>query len=396
VKPSLFSQVEATPVSARGLLPSPRHWNCGLLRYRGRLWLTYRFHRMDAEGRCGTAIVELDEKFEPMGRSQHLKFHGATGTEHFEDARLFMFRGKPHISYTMMQGYRPGVDYTCVMKYAELKLCKNGRWQVVSEWQPRHGQNNGIGKEKNWMFFEHKEELHCVYSGSPEHVILRVDGEKIVGEHRSPGPQWHWGVVRGGTPPVLIGDRYLAIFHSSLPTEIAPHFVRYYGAAYTFEAKPPFRPLEISEFPIMTGSEADGHRVDPRYVEGWKPYVVFPCGLVEDDGGWLVSLGINDWQSAVARVTNQQLMLGAADGSSFKPQHFRVQNGSMPVKFTDQSGAQQFLHWEMFKPGRHGMPGVGFMRVGSPREAMEVAEHPGTERIDSSTYEMARRLRGRA
>jgi predicted GH43/DUF377 family glycosyl hydrolase len=390
VKPSLFSQVKAVAISPRGLKPSPRHWNAGLLRYAGRLWLTYRFHRMDAGGRCGTAICELDENFEVIGKSQHLKFHGATDTEHFEDARLFMFRGKPHISYTMMQGYRPGVDYTCVMKYAELKLQGN-RWSVVDEWQPRHGQNSGIGKEKNWMFFEHEKSLYCVYAGTPEHVVLKISGEKILGEHRTPGPMWQWGTVRGGTPPVLVGDHYMAVFHSSLPTETPPHFVRYYAGAYTFEAKPPFRPLKISEFPIMAGSEEDGHRVDPRYVEGWKPYVVFPCGLVEDGNGWLVSLGINDWQSAVARISLDEMRLGAADGSGFKPQHFRVPNGSIAVKFADQNGKPQFIPWQIFKPGRNGMVGAGYLKLATPREAMEVSEHPGAERIEAVDYEAASR-----
>ncbi len=394
MKPSVFSQVEATAISPRGLLPSPRHWNAGLLRHEGRLWLSYRFHRMNSHGRCGTALVELNEKLEPIGRSHHLKFKADTGTEHYEDARLFMFRGEPHISYTMMQGYRPGVDYTCVMKYARLEYA-HGHWKVIDEWRPIYGQNNGIGKEKNWMFFEHDEDLYAIYSGAPEHVVLKIDGEKVIGEHRSVGPEWHWGAVRGGTPPVLCGDRYLSIFHSSLPTETPPHYVRYYAAAYTFEAKPPFRALEISEFPLMSGSEEDGHRVDPRYVEGWKPYVVFPCGLVRDESSWLVSLGINDWQSAVARITDKQLQLGAADGSTFRPQYFRVQNGSMPVQFADQSGSQQFLHWEIFKSGRNGMPGVGYLKALSPREAMEVIEHPGVERIEEPVYATAQRMRGR-
>lgn len=376
-------------------MPSPRHWNCGLLRYADKLWLCYRFHRMDAGGRCGTAIVELNDRLEPVGKSQHLNFSGATGTEHFEDARLFMFLGKPHISYNMMQGYRPGFDYTCVMKYAQLKYQK-GRWEIVDEWQPRHGQNNGIGKEKNWMFFEWERGLYCVYASTPEHVVLRLDGEKVIGEHRTRGPQWHWGVVRGGTPPIIWNGKFISVFHSSLPTEVAPHFVRYFAGAYTFEANPPFRPVEISESPLLAGSEEDGHRVDPRYVEGWKPFVVFPCGMVEaGTDQWLVSLGINDWQSAVAKISRQKLRLGAADGSSFRPQYFRVPNGSIPVKFSDHTGSQQFLHWEIFKPARHGMPGIGYLKAGSPREAAETAEHPGVESIDEQSYEMARRLRHR-
>lgn len=391
MKPSIFAQLEATAISPQSLLRSPRHWNCGLLRYQDRLWMTYRFHRMDAGGRCGTAIVELGEDLKPIGKSQHLKFRESSGNEHFEDARMFMLRGEPHIGYTMMHGYRPGVDYSCAMKYAQLKFAK-GRWSVVAEYQPHYGQNDGIGKEKNWMFFDCDDELYCVYAGSPEHVVLKIEGEKIVEEFRSQGPLWHWGVVRGGTPPVRCGDHYVAIFHSSLPTETAPHYVRYYGAAYTFEAKAPFRVLQISEVPLMSGSEQDGHRVDPRYVEGWKPFVVFPCGLVPGANSWLVSIGVNDWQCAVARIPAGQLKLGAPDGSSYKAQCFRIENGSIPVQFADQVGSQQFLHWEMFVAGRNGRAAAGYLKSTSAREAAEIMEIPGVEQIPETTYDSLKRM----
>lgn len=361
-----------------------------MFRHDGRLWMCYRFHRMDVGGRCGTAIVEIDDRMQPLGKSQHLKFSGPTATEHFEDARLFNFRGEPYISYTMMSGYKPGVDYKCVMRYARLAYTRK-RWQVVDEWQPVHGHNNGLGKEKNWVFFEHEKKLFCIYASYPEHVVLQIEGDRVVATHKSGGPEWHWGEIRGGTQPVLIGDRYVTIFHSSLATEVAPHFVRYYAGAYTFEAKPPFRPIEISEFPVLSGSEEDGHQVDPRYVEGWKPYVVFPCGLVQEKDRWLVSFGINDWQCAIANLSTAQLQLGPADGSGFKPRFYRTPNGSLPVQYNDGGGAPQFLRWEVFKPGRNGTAGVGYMRILSPREAIEVSELPGVEVVDEHAYIRAKR-----
>lgn len=392
-KPSVFKQLNSFPVQGSELIPSPRHWNCGLIDYSNRLWMSYRYHRDDRSGRCATAIVELDRKtLIPKNNGQRIPFNESHGDEHHEDARLFKFGGDIYVSWTMMQGYRPGVDYTCVMKYAKLKLAKN-KWSVIEEWQPRYGNNTGFSKEKNWVFFEHDKALYCIYATDPEHVVLRIEGDKVVEEIKTPGPIWQWGHVRGGTPPVDLGDgRMMCLFHSSIPTEEPPHFVRYYAAAYTFEKKPPFRILQISEQPVMSGSEEDGHKVDPRYVQGWKPYVVFPCGLVPDGDGWLVSFGVNDWQCAVGRLTMSQLMLGAADGSSFAPRYFKTANGTMPIRYIDAHQKPVFINWEIYKKPGVAVAGAGYLQLSKAREAVEVSEYPGVVEIDSGEYSSAIKL----
>lgn len=390
MKPSLFKQVEAYAVPAPLLRTSPRHWNPGLLRYRDKLFLAYRFHRREAKQRCGIAICPLDERFMPTEKSQFLKFLSPTGSEHYEDARLFMFHGEPHISYTEMRGYRPGIDYTCVIKYARLSLDHAGKWHVEEEFHPQFGRNMGFAKEKNWVFFERDDRLFSIYCTQPEHVVVEVEGHEVLRtKFSTPEPIWHWGTIRGGTPPLWIGDRWMVVFHSSLANEVPPHFVRYYAGAYTFEADPPFRILQISQMPLLQGSEEDGHQVDPRYVEGWKPYVVFPCGLVPDGDKFLISLGINDWQCAVARVAMHQFQLGDADGRSFKSRFFKTSNGSNPVKYTDQSRQIQFLQWRVFRPGRGGMVGTGYMEMTDARQAAEAGEHPGAEEITESEYRQA-------
>lgn len=394
-KKSVFAQLHACAVPPHNLLPSPRYQNPGLLRHGGKLWLAYRYHRMETPTkRSGIGMCEVDPKTgNAISKSQHLPLTNATNTEHHEDCRLFMFKGEPYISYTEMVGYMPGLNYTCVMKYARIALRK-GKWSVLDEWQPVYGNNNGFSKEKNWVFFEHDGKLMCIYSTDPEHVVLEMDGSRVVREYRSPGPKWQWGHMRGGTPPVDMGDgRMLCVFHSSIPTETPPHYVRYYAAAYTFENKPPFRILQLSEQPVLSGSEEDGHRVDPRYTEGWKPYVVFPCGLVPDDGGWLVSFGVNDWQCAVGRLTEPQLRLGLPDGSSFQPRYFRVQNGTVPVRYVDTGQRPVFIHWEMVNERRGCSAGVGYIKADSAREAVETSEHPGVVEISEADYQKAMRRR---
>jgi len=388
-KPSIYTQLDAIQVNSSGLFQSPRQWNCGLLRYEDKLWLSYRYHLKEAGGRCATAIVQLDAKtFQPVGKSQRVMLSGPRGNEHHEDARLFLYRGEPHISYTEMHSYQPGVSYLCVTKYARLRL-KAGRWSVAKIFHPQFGRNDGRSREKNWVFFETPDGLHAVYSGTPQHVVIQLDGERIVGKYETPAPAWHFGPVRGGTPPLLQPDgTFLSIFHSSLPTEVPPHFVRYYAAAYTFDSKPPFAPIRISTQPLMAGSEADGHEVDPRYVEGWKPYVVFPCGLVPDGSGWLCSLGVNDWACAVARMKPDKLHLGAANGSDIPPRYFKTENGSMPVAVRGDDGKTRHLHWDVTR-GRFGRSGIGYMRCANPMEAQAVCEANGVAEIGFAEYDRA-------
>lgn len=394
-KKSVFAQLHACAVPPHNLLPSPRYQNPGLLKYKGKFWLAYRYHRMDTETkRSGIGMCEINpDNGHPLGASQHLGLSNPTNSEHHEDCRMFIYKGEPYISYTEMQGYIPGVNYTCIIKYAKLKLTKN-RWSVVEEWQPRYGSNNGFAKEKNWVFFEHEEKLLCIYATDPEHIILELEGDRVVKEYRSPGPQWQWGHIRGGTPPVDMGDgRMLCIFHSSIPTEVPPHYVRYYAAAYTFEKKAPFRVLQISDQPILSGSEEDGHRVDPRYVHGWKPYVVFPCGLVPHDDGWLVSFGINDWACAVGKLKLDQLQLGATDGSAFKPRYFRIANGTLPVRYVDAHQHPVFLHWEIVKSNKSCSAGAGYIQASKAREAVEISEMNGVVEIKEEEYRKALRSR---
>lgn len=387
-KKSVFAQLDACAVPPHNLLPSPRYQNPGLLKYAGRFWLAYRYHRMETPTkRSGIGVCEIDPKTAvPKGASQMLPLSNKNDSEHHEDCRLFIFRGDPYVSYTEMVGYIPGINYTCVMKYARLKLAK-GKWSVLEEWQPAYGNNNGFSKEKNWVFFEQGGKLMCVYSTDPEHVVLEIDNGRIVREHRTAGPLWQWGHVRGGTPPIDLGDgRMICLFHSSIPTEEPPHFVRYYAAAYTFESKPPFRILQISEQPVLAGSEEDGHRVDPRYVHGWKPYVVFPCGMIEDEGKFIVSFGINDWQCAIGRLTEQELKLGASDGSTFRPRYFKVGNGTVPVRYIDAHQRPVFLHWEVIKSRRGCMAGEGYMKASKAREAVEISERGGVTEVSCEEY----------
>ena len=80
-KPSIYAQTEAVRVAQGPFIkPSPRIWNMGLLKYKGRLWAAYRYHLpREHASRSATALVPLDRgTFQPTALSQHLNLPAKT------------------------------------------------------------------------------------------------------------------------------------------------------------------------------------------------------------------------------------------------------------------------------------------------------------------------------
>jgi predicted GH43/DUF377 family glycosyl hydrolase len=393
-KLSVFAQVQATAIAKNALKDSPRHWNNGLFRFQGRLWMCYRYHLMTSSGRCKTAICPIDDKtLQPAGPSQMLDLPETNGDEHMEDARLFEHQGQPYVSYTEMTGYQPGVDFKCVMKYARLSLRKTRAgeaWRVEETFLPKYGRNDWKSKEKNWVFFSVGPRLFCIYGDEPEHLVLELEGDRVVNEWKSPAPFWEWGVVRGGTPPALLADgNFLTVFHSSMPSEKPPTYVRYFAGAYVFRGQAPFDVLGISLKPLLSASEEDGHKVDPRYVEGWKPLVVFPCGLVQNRDSWLLSFGINDWQPAIARICSDRFVMASPDGTSRPSRYFRKANGSVPLGLFNPNRQSRMIHWKVPQAGAGCSAGPGYVKIESQREAEDIADQADVQEITRADYDRA-------
>jgi predicted GH43/DUF377 family glycosyl hydrolase len=75
---------------------------------------------------------------------------------------------------------------------------------------------------------------------------------------------------------------------------------RYHMGVLRMEPTPPFRITGISRVPILSGSERDRRKVN-------DPPCVFPCGAINEDGNWLVTLGMNDCECAWLRIPHAEL-----------------------------------------------------------------------------------------
>jgi len=203
-----------------------------------------------------------------------------------EDPRLFILNNELYLSYT--DGYQ----------MAQAKINPD-TLQAEESFYIR--KPNKDRTEKNWTFFEYKKELYSVYQIFP-HTILKMDGAdwKTVYETTFQH-DWKWGILRGGTSPVKVKDKYLSFFHSSLDTRTKER--QYFVGAYMFEAEPPFTVTHISKMPFLSGEKININI--PRLDS--KIYVVFPGGQLKVENGWEVFFGNNDFECRRITITDDML-----------------------------------------------------------------------------------------
>lgn len=197
--------------------------------------------------------------------------------------------------------------------------------------------------DKNWGLFVHDGELFAVYNIAP-HVVLRLEAgaSEIVCRRvyetawNATGYQARYGELRGGAPPVRVGDVYYSFFHSAyLPNRVGrkgraltaklsesyawqdaqgrvtmagrwfrrlrvPQMVtayrhrwerwRYVGGCYSFAARPPFAPIGFTPQPTFDEPPPVSKDLLPAGYES----IMFPVGAVCDAGRWVVSYGVHN------------------------------------------------------------------------------------------------------
>jgi len=227
--------------------------------------------------------------------------------EQFEDPRAIYHDGHTWVGACNFVWY--GTKWTGAHQI--LAACDDN-WEA-NRYDPDYGKNGmaigrNTGHEKNWLWFFHKNRLHMVYAGPPDQQVVEFTSamqNQAVHLSKAPCP-WPHGVIRGGTPPVLVDNEYWTFFHSSMPWR--PPFRRYFMGAYAFEAKPPFRPTRITGEALLIGSQND-------YWQARKPLVVFPCGAILKAGrnpgqwSWFITLGINDLKCGWVEIPHDDLLL---------------------------------------------------------------------------------------
>lgn len=302
--PSVLHQ---TPWPIRFLDDLPQtaeYFNAAIIEREQKRFLVPRRARPSADHMFG--INDL-VAFEMQGRKISgpelpIKMIRTVEDEHFEDPRVMIHNGKMFISccnFVWGTHWSGPHQIICEM---------NDNWEAIKRYDVVYGKNGphigaNTGWEKNWLWFWHNDVAHMVYQNEPHHVTAFNGNFQPAIKFSTPSNSnslWQYGEIRGGTPPVLVGDEYFSFFHSSTPwPETGSR--RYHMGMYAFEARPPFRKTRMTNLPILSGSQHD------RWSHP-KPLVVFPCGAVINKGVWTVSMGVNDLYSAVIDIPHEELL----------------------------------------------------------------------------------------
>lgn len=287
----------------RASAPGTDYFNCGLVPRPDGLWLIPRRSRWRKDlmfGMNDLMAFHLDPELQPT-HGHEIRMDRRFEGEHFEDPRAVLHGSQLFVScctFIVVNKSWTGAH--------QIIAQVDGDWKNVRRYDPLYGHNGGntglnSGSEKNWVWFWHENQPHLRYSARPSIVVRFSEDFKPVGEHITQPDLsgWVWGEVRGGTPPIRVGDEYWTFFHSSTPW--TTKFRQYHMGAYAFEARPPFRLTRISTRPIISGSPND------RWAQG-KPIVVFPCGAFLENNRWLVTLGLNDLDCAWINIPHDELL----------------------------------------------------------------------------------------
>lgn len=294
----------------------PHAFNPSIIRWKGTLLMSFRYIAgasstgidCSAESRIG--LVLLNDDFTPQSEVQILDLCKDTPFSRPEDARLLISGGNLYLVYN------DNIDEVCSLGGFRMHIAELGydgeQFCIFHQERLTHFQQElPWRREKNWVPFDFQGSLLMAYSLAPHEILFPILGTETctMVAWSNVEVNWKWGELRGGTPAVFIGDRYLSIFHSSKEMisnhsdyEVSLH---YFMGAYTFSPEPPFQIKEISPEPII----GKGFYKGAKYPPYWKAVnVVFPCGLLWEGPYIWVAYGRQDHEIWIAKIDKQQLL----------------------------------------------------------------------------------------
>jgi len=248
-----------------------KRFNASLMAWKDGYLLAYR----DGWEGSEVHVATLDAGLNPLATVQ-LRLRHVYATYGREDPRMFLHKGQPHVAYVGVT--RRGQFRTHVL-FARL----SESLVVEDLFYPRYP--NRQNWEKNQNYWDRDGELYAVYRISDRHKVLRIrsNDAALACESFAPGP-WAGGEMRGGASPVRVGGEWFHFFHDSVNVAGVK---TYRTGLYTFSPDPPFQPLRIIPYPILTADVRT--KPQDQYCA-----VEFVCGAVLKGDEWLLSHGTHD------------------------------------------------------------------------------------------------------
>lgn len=289
----------------------PHAYNPSIVRWKGSFLMNFRFLDPGTRTASKMGLIWLDDEFNPIGEPQLLKmeFYDDSCIMKRQDPRLIVIEDRLYAVYNnVLKGLaNREIRRMCMTEiHYDGKDFYSERSEPIFDFEGKKETRS----EKNWVPFDYRGNLLFAYSLLP-HKIL----QPILGQNRcetisstTGNIRWDWGVLRGGTPALLIDGEYIAFFHSTIDMITAhsrgkkvPH---YFMGAYTFSAEPPFSITKISHEPIFSRSFYRG-----AVYRTWRPlHAIFPGGVVYDGHHLWVAYGRQDHEIWIAKIDKKQLL----------------------------------------------------------------------------------------
>jgi predicted GH43/DUF377 family glycosyl hydrolase len=221
--------------------------------------------------------------------------------EHVEDPRAILIGNNYFVFYT--DGLTIGVaklDLNCDTIYSHyLFLPQN---QTVFK--------HSDGREKNWIPVVSDNKLYLLYGSDPCIYLECIDeGNRLAIKNvfqLSYSIKWPFGYVRGSAPPAQYNSGSLLwVFHSTMifNTHAKLNSIHYMFGVYVTENKFPFNLIKVCKLPLLIGIPSHGST-----TLSLQHNVVYPCGIIETDSGWRISMGVNDYEIACLDVTERDFL----------------------------------------------------------------------------------------
>lgn len=299
----------------------PEAFNPSIVRWKEKLLLSFRTYDPVTRSSDLMGLVWLDEDFNILSKPVLLEREGEITCEQSQakDPRLIVVGEELFIVYSNVYPFDEPVSRMFVGK---IELEKDETFKVSYPSPIIHYDKEiRARKEKNWVPFVFENTLVLAYSLQPHRLFIpQLDSNSCTLLDSTIGLiNWNWGVLRGGTPALLVDGRYLAFFHSDKAlTSVQSGSVcmnHYFMGAYTFHAEYPFGISAISKHPIVDKTFYEG----PMY-NTWKPLrVIFPGGyVVKDENIWL-AYGRQDHEVWLVKMDKNKLFNSLKPVTTVKP-----------------------------------------------------------------------------
>lgn len=295
--PKVSEQAECLPLETDKLFRFG--YNPSIIRFNDEMIMAYRYHKDATVANTSLAVASIGPALNVVQNGELISTTGRS----LDDPKLFYIGNKIMVNW--VDSAWPH-DLKSVMTYAALNSMD--AFEI-----PQVPHNDGTTCQKNWVFWNFEGKLYCLFQCHPSHLIYTPDSMKESDWWKiceTAAPRWPYGEIRGGTSPVPYEGNLLRFFHSSLRNELGVPMHRYYIGCYLMEPKPPFAVVRVCKKPILYGSEVDDLTPQQRKeCKHWKANVVFPSGIVERDGHWILSIGENDSACRLVKITPEMLNL---------------------------------------------------------------------------------------